>query len=448
MSAIAGVNREGKSHIVTALLEKMKHRGNARRSLFEKKGTTYGISWNVPEEKFVSEYIASDRVADYKGAGHCAWAEPVIDSFILYRDEIGVAPLYYGWDKDEVFYFASEVKALLPYVSRVYQLPPGTRFDGQHLHSYYDLEIIKKLTTDKPDLIAKKLKALLESAVADFIRSDDVGSWLSGGLDSSTICAIAARQIPKFQTFAAGLKGAPDLECAREVADFIKSDHHEVIVTVDDMVAALPEVIYHLESFDALLVRSTITNFLVAKRASEFVSEVFSGEGGDELFAGYEYLKSIPEKQLPSELVKLTNSLHNTALQRVDRCSSAHGTTAHVVFLHPEIVKFAFAIPLGLKLNNGVEKWILRKAIEEDLPEKIINRPKAKFWEGAGVQELISAHADKAISDKDFSLERKLKNGWILNTREELLYYRIFKNHFGDDIDLEWMGRTGGSPVA
>ena len=168
---------------------------------------------------------------------------------------------------------------------------------------------------------------------------------------------------------------------------------------------------------------------------------------GDELFAGYEYLKSIPLSQLENELVKLTCALHNTALQRVDRCASAFGTTAHVVFTDPGVVSFAFTIPVRYKLNGTTEKWILRKAIEDLLPYNIFKRPKAKFWEGAGVKELISQYAEKKIGDNEFRQDRKLSGGLVINTKEELLYYRIFRDHFGSDINLSWLGRTKGSPV-
>jgi len=213
------------------------------------------------------------------------------------------------------------------------------------------------------------------------------------------------------------------------------------------MIRVLPDVIYHLESFDALLVRSSITNYLVAKLASEHVSEVFSGEGGDELFAGYDYLKSIPPEQLEKELIKITGSLHNTALQRVDRSASAHGTRAHVVFANPEVVRFALTIPVKYKIFNNQEKWILRKAMEELLPDSILQRPKAKFWEGAGVENVLSEYASKMITDRDFRIERITSNGLNINTKEELFYYRIFKDHFGSDHNLKWMGRTKGSPV-
>jgi asparagine synthase (glutamine-hydrolysing) len=442
MAAIAGITVQGASSIVSGMLEKMSHRGKDQISIIEKNETTYGISWDEFEDKYVSEYLASDKICDFKGSCHYAWARPEKGSFILYRDELGVAPLYYGWDQEGIFYFASEVKALLPYISRIIELQPGCEFNGRLPHPYFELKYPQNQNDAKPEQIALKLRKMLENSVKSYIRSDNIGSWLSGGLDSSTICAIASKHIKKLQTFAAGLRDAPDLEYAREVSRFIKSQHHEVVVSVNEMIKSLPEVIYHLESFDALLVRSSITNFIVSKKASQFVSEVFSGEGGDELFAGYEYLKSLPENQLPSELIKITKNLHNTALQRVDRCSSGNGIVAYVAFLHPEVVNYAFSIPVKYKLHKSVEKWILRKAIEGDLPEKVLNRPKAKFWEGAGVREVISSYANEKIKNKDFNKERRLYNGWILNTREELLYYRIFRDHFGSDLDLHWMGRT------
>ncbi len=294
--------------------------------------------------------------------------------------------------------------------------------------------------------MATELRELLEASVEKRVGDAQVGSWLSGGLDSSAMAALARPHMDTLHTFAAGVSGAPDIEHAREVAAFIGSDHHEVIVTLDDMLAALPKVIYHLESFDALLVRSSITNYLVAKLASEYVDEVFTGEGGDELFAGYEYIKSLDPVLLPDELIDIANRLHNTALQRVDRSASAHGTVAHVGILDPDVVDYALRIPVDFKLKDGVEKWIFRRAMDGALPERVLNRKKAKFWEGAGVSELLAGYADEHITDEEFARERTLPNSWTVNTKEELMYYRIFREHFGELEDLSWMGRTKGAP--
>jgi len=150
---------------------------------------------------------------------------------------------------------------------------------------------------------------------------------------------------------------------------------------------------------------------------------------------------------LADELIDLTQRLHNTALQRVDRSASAHGTVAYVCFLDSEVIDYALRIPAEYKLHNNVEKWILRVALDGELPEKVLKRKKAKFWEGAGVEELMAGYAEQSISDSDFNAEQHLANGWTLNSKEELLYYRIFEENYGDLEDYSWMGRTKKIPA-
>jgi asparagine synthase (glutamine-hydrolysing) len=295
--------------------------------------------------------------------------------------------------------------------------------------------------------MAKELYHRLATAVEQRLEKGEVGSWLSGGLDSSAMAALARPHLEQLHTFAVGLPGAPDLEFARMVAGSIQAEHHEIVVSQEELLEVLPETIYHLESFDALLVRSSLTNYLAGRYAAEYVPAVLSGEGGDELFAGYDYLRSLDTEDLHDELVDITGQLHNTALQRVDRCSAAHGIVAHVPFLDPEVVDYALRIPAKHKLHAGVEKWILRKALDGILPRQVQNRRKAKFWAGAGVGGLMAEYADESITDSDFARERQLPNGWTLNTKEELLYYRLFCEHFGELEALEWMGRTKGAPT-
>ena len=422
------------------------HRGPAGSTIIETSIATLGAVLDPSDAPAAAGRYRGSIVRDGEGHTRLAEANGGGERLTLMRDALGVAPLYYGRLSGGALCFASEVKALAPLTGDIGELPPGTIFDGEQFQTYYQ-PAEQPAMPAAPSRIAEELQRRLAESVQRHVGDREMGAWLSGGLDSSALAALARPHVERFHTFAAGLPGAPDLEFAREVADFIDSEHHEVVVTFDDLLAVLPEVIYHLESFDARLVRSSLTNYLVARAAAAYVPHVLSGEGGDELFAGYEYLKALAPDELPGELVDIIGRLHNTALQRVDRCASAHGTTAHVAFLDPSVVELALKIPVEFKLHDGVEKWILRRAMDGALPDSVLERTKAKFWEGAGVGELLAQHAEEEISDADFRAERALSNGWLLSSKEELLYYRIFRERFGGSLDLDWMGRTKDAPL-
>ncbi len=443
MPGIAGVASYGKRELVERMLKRMAHRGRAGQDVAEFQTVTLGSVW--PE--CLRSAVCRDTllVRDYAGEERFAEARATNDGIVLSRDPIGAAPLYYGRGPDGELCFASEVKGLLEATRDVNELPPGCTYDGVHINRYFELRPRPTLPGDARK-IADGLRSRLAEAVRRCIRGDTVGAWLSGGLDSSAMAALARPHVRKLHTVAGGVAGAPDLAFARQVANFIGSEHVEVVVTLEDMLAVLPAVIYHLESFDALLVRSSVMNYLVARRMAERVGEAFSGEGGDELFAGYEYLKGLDRQDLAGELADITGRLHNTALQRVDRCAAAHGLVVYVPFVNPEVVDYALRIPVELKIRDGVEKWILRQALEGLLPPPVLNRPKAKFWQGAGVGELLARYADGTISDGDFARERKLDNGWELAGKEELAYYRLFREYYGRASDFSWMGRTKPTP--
>ncbi len=446
MSGIAGIISPQKNQLVESMLQKMNHRGQAWQAITENNETTLGMNGITIQKKAWIDFKENGLAKDGCVPGRFAEAQTTKNGVILKRDPIGAAPLYYGWTKENELCFASEVKALLLATTDIHELPPGSTFDGEMVTSYYDVNI-RQPVNETPEVIAKNLRKKLENSIEKSIGDGEIGSWLSGGLDSSIMAALASQKVNEVHTFAAGLNGAPDLFFASQMADHIHSDHYEVIVGLDEILTTLPEVIYSLETFDALLIRSSILNYIVAKFASDYVPAVFSGEGGDELFAGYDYLKGMESEMLPSELVDIIGRLHNTALQRVDRCASAHGTLPHLGFLDPDVVDYALQIPHEYKLKDGVEKWILRQSVSDLLPDPILNRTKAKFWEGGGFEDLIAEYADSQVSSHDFEAERELSNGWRINTKEELLYYRLFKEYFGEVEDLTWMGRTKGAPI-
>lgn len=447
MTAIAGIAAANVEAQVEAMLVKMGHRGQEGCLVKSIDGVTMGVCWPAGQLDAGDRLEETCRAEDVVSDSHYAWAAPDGETFTLSRDPLGVAPLYYGRNGEGQLCFASEVKGLVDAIEEIRELPPGSEMRSEQLSHHFTLTERDPLDVPRQE-VAAELRKRLEAAVAERAgRGVPFGSWLSGGLDSSALAALSCRHIRSLHTFAAGFEGAPDLEAARLVARHIGAVHHEVIPTFREIVQVIPDVIRHLESFDALLVRSSLMNFLVAKLAADYVPAIFSGEGGDELFAGYSYLKNLSLEELSSELVDISNRLHNTALQRVDRCASAHGTVAYVAFLDQDVLEYAVSIPPEYKIVSGLEKWILRQAVMDLLPYQIVQRKKAKFWEGAGVEERLSVFAEAQVTDADFERERVLPDGSQLNTKEELFYYRIFADQVGHLEDLNWMGRTKGAPI-
>jgi asparagine synthase (glutamine-hydrolysing) len=454
MAGIVGIAQSGRTELVEEMLDAIAHRGPAGRKVLRTKAATLGVVWPEAQDEDYSQLRKRSFVWDGRFSGDLARAEkdsPLALAYVdrrglhLLRDGLGIAPLYYG-EIDGVLAFASEIKALVGQAEKIKEFPPGHWYHPKKgLVRFFDLRPVPPLAIEAEEA-ATRLRACLKKSIKGYAETGEVGSLLSGGLDSSTMAALARPYLEKLHTFAAGLKGAPDLYYARQIAGYIQSEHHEVTVSFDELIKILPEVIYHLESFDALLVRSSLTHYLVTKMAAEYVPAVFSGEGSDELFAGYSYIKDLPPEKLPEELIDITRRLHNTALQRVDGMTAANGLVAYMSFLEPEVVSLALRIPPEYKLYRGdgqpVEKWILRKAMKGILPREVLYRPKVKFWEGAGVADKLARYADEKISDLEFQRERTLPDGCKLRNKEELLYYRIFCEHFGELPDLSFIGRT------
>ena len=382
--------------------------------------------------------------------GMFAFAIQHNDEIFMARDPIGIKPLYYGKSANgKKFFFASEIKALMGQVERIKEFPAGHWYHSRlGWHKYYQLE--KNIHPfDGAELDAPPaIKSTLRSAVYKRLLADvPVGVSLSGGLDSSIVTALAREETEHLHSFAVGVEGSPDLEAARQMSGHLDTIHHEYIYNTQDMVEALPHVLYHLESFDPALVRSAIPNYFLAKLASQHVKVILTGEGADEVFAGYDYLAryETPE-ELQDEMVYITNALHNTNLQRADRMSMAFGLEARVPFLDVKSISLAMGIPANWKLHQErVPKHLLRQSFADDLPEQIVNRPKAKFSKGAGSSELIAQEAVEKITDQEFSSERdRLKKDWGYNlqNKEALYYYRVLREHYSDEWILPTMGKS------
>ena len=240
-----------------------------------------------------------------------------------------------------------------------------------------------------------------------------VGVFLSGGLDSSLVAAIAARWAARegtiLHTFAVGTDGSPDLLAARTVAEFLGTDHHEIDYRAAEALESLPNVVRAIESFDPGLVRSAVPNYMLARMTRQHVRVVLTGEGADELFAGYDYLREFTEPDaLRVELERTVRSLHNLNLQRCDRVTMAHAVEARVPFLDREVIEWALRVPADAKLAGpGVpEKRLLREAFDGWLPDELLWREKAEFGDGSGARDVLSEAIEGDISDDEFEAER------------------------------------------
>lgn len=485
MSRIAGIMMPEGKNLVIQMLEKMKHPHFELTSIWEGARVTFGaLKLNQVKERpgplsvskkgtniiMDGRIVHSERLIPAK-TGRKPHLERIIDTYnqlgiktfeflegefalaiaeknrlILARDHLGIRPLYYGFHNGHLC-FASEIKALVDVVEEIKEFPPGHFFLSDLGLFPFKPFIPEGIEIEYPQDKAKGLYDYLSQAVERAIPSSikEIGVWLSGGIDSSAMAALAKNNLEHVHTFSAGVEGAPDLEYSRLVARYIGAKHHERLYSLEEMLKVLDKVIYHLESFDAPLIRSAIGNYLVAEVAAEHVPFVLSGEGGDELFAGYDYQKNCKgEVELTLCIQEAIAALHNTALQRVDRSACAHGHGVATPFLDPDLVRYALAIPARLKIReeNGLEKWPLRQAMAGHLPDEVVNRKKEKFWQGAGVWDILADYAEQKITNEEFAREMEINPNFHLRSKEELLYFQIFKSFFGDKVPLEEIGRT------
>ncbi len=367
------------------------------------------------------------------------------------RDPIGIKPLYYG-EHDGALWFASELKALAKFCPNMKEFPPGTSFhSGQGFSTFYTVPDLKAESWSIDECISR-LRDTLERCVVKRLMSDvPLGAFLSGGLDSSLIAALAKKHMGSLHTFTVGVEGSRDVEAARIVARHIGSIHHEYVITPEEVIAKLPEIIYYLESYDQDLVRSAIPCFFTSRLAAENVKVILTGEGADELFAGYTYYKGITDTDiLHKELRRSVTALHDVNLQRVDRMTMAQSIEGRVPFLDLEMIKLGQRIPAQFKLSVGErpEKWILRKAFEDLLPEEIVWRDKEQFDEGSGTVDLVNHALAGIMSENEAILYRERHANEKLRSAEECHYHKLFMEVFDHpEPILKNVGRWAERPA-
>ena len=406
------------------------------------------------------------------------------DVYLIARDEIGVIPLYQGWDKSGRYYVASELKALEGECVSIQEFPNGcyyyskdkepVRWYKRSWESYENVKTMPKATDEKGEIInptvIEKVRNGLEEAVRKQLMSDvPYGVLLSGGLDSSIIAAITQKYSkkrietdskeaawwPQLHSFAVGLEGSPDLIAAKKAADYIGTVHHEIHFTIQEALDALPDVIYHIETYDITTVRASTPMYLLARAIKSMgIKMVLSGEGSDELFGGYLYFHKAPNAQeFHEELVRKMSKLHLYDCLRANKSLMAWGVEGRVPFLDKEFIDIAMNLNPSDKMNillpdgsQRIEKWIIRKAFEDLLPAEICWRQKEQFSDGVGYNwiDTLKKMTEEKISDAEFA---RRENRFPINppkTKEEYYYREIYSSLFPSDSAAKVVPQEAG----
>ena len=378
------------------------------------------------------------------------------DKYLIARDHMGIIPLYMGWDKDDIFYISSELKSLEGVCDKIELFPPGHYLESNSMNlvKWYDPEWVSYEHVKDSETSIKAIHDSLSAAVKRQLMSDvPYGVLLSGGLDSSITSALAKKfaskriesndkqdaWYPQLHSFSVGLKDAPDLKAARIVADHIGTIHHEINFTVQEGIDAIRDVIYHLETYDITTIRASTPMYLIARAIKSLgIKMVLSGEGADELFGGYLYFHKAPNaKEFHEETVRKLDKLHQYDCLRANKSLAAWGIEGRVPFLDKEFIDVAMNInPEDKMIKNGrIEKWVLREAFKDYLPESVLWRQKEQFSDGVGYSWIDSLKDLVSKEVSDHNLENASKT-YPINTprnKEEYYYRSIFNNHFPSD---------------
>lgn len=364
---------------------------------------------------------------------------------IAARDPIGIRPLYYGMLSNGDYVFASEAKNLVSICKKVMPFPPGHYFKNGKFECYNDISKVKNVCADDVETACKNIHDKLIKGIEKRLDADaPVGFLLSGGLDSSLVCSVAAKLSQKpIKTFAIGMStDAIDLKYAKEVAEYIGADHTEVIITKDDVIKALPDVVALLGTFDITTIRASIGMYLVCKYIHENTDlrVLLTGEISDELF-GYKYTDFAPNAQeFQKESEKRVKELHMYDVLRADRCISVNSLEARVPFGDLDFVSYVMSLDPKIKMNTyGKGKYLLRHAFEGDyLPYDILMREKAAFSDAVGhsMVDYLKMYAETCYTDKEFEDLKSKYTHAAPFTKESLLYRELFEKSYPGQSEM------------
>ncbi len=407
-------------------------------------------------EVILALYRASgvDFLDDLDGIFAFVLYDQARDRYVVARDPVGVMPLYLGRDGEGVLYVASEMKALTPVCETVSIFPPGHVLDsaeGPLPRPYRDRSWRRWETLETRPPEPNVLREALDAAVRRQLMSDvPYGALLSGGLDSSVIAALAARHShrrvedderteawwPRLHTFCIGLDGSPDAAAARAVAEHIGSVHHDFRFTVQEGLDALRDVVWHLETYDVTTIRAGTPMLLMARRIRAMgIKMVLSGEGADEVFGGYLYFHKAPDaRAFHEETVRKLDRLHLYDCLRANKAMAAWGVEARVPFLDPVFLDLAMTLDPEAKRpkHERMEKYLIREAFADLLPESVAWRQKEQFSDGVGYGwiDALRENAESRVSDAQLADAPLRFPHNPPATKEAYLYRSLFESLF------------------
>ena len=366
--------------------------------------------------------------------------------FIAARDPIGIRPLYYGYTKTGKIMFASEPKNLVSLTDKILPFPPGHYYKDGKFICYRDITKVDKVSQDDLETACSKIKDKLIKGIEKRLDADaPLGFLLSGGLDSSLVCAVSSKILgKKIKTFAVGMNtDAIDLKYAKQVADYIGSEHHEIIITKEDVLSSLEEVIKILGTYDITTIRASMGMYLICKAIHEQtdIRVLLTGEISDELF-GYKYTDYAPNaEEFQKESVKRVHELHMYDVLRADRCISVNSLEARVPFGDLDFVSYVMSIDPKMKMNTyNMGKYLLRHAFEDTkcLPDNILFRDKAAFSDAVGHSLVndLKEYAESYYSNEEYEKKIKLYKFSRPFTKESLLYREIFEKYYPNQAQM------------
>ena len=379
------------------------------------------------------------------------------DWLIVARDPYGVRPLFEGEDEKGNLFFSSEMKGLPTTVTRVRPVEPGTyRIYDTNTRTllraarYHHIPLLKFPVFENVAIARQAVRESLEAAVKKRLMTQrPVAALLSGGLDSSLIAALVARQMraagvkERLKTFSIGMAGSEDLRYARQVAAWIDSEHTEVVVTADEMWSSVPAVVRDIESFDTTTVRASVGNWLVAREVARRCDAkvVFNGDGSDEVFGSYLYFNSAPsDEAYEAEVLRLLREIHTFDVLRSDRSIASHGLEPRTPFLDKTFVATVMALPTWMRRpvkGDRIEKWILRLAFDDGytLPKEVLWRKKEAFSDGVSGQEKswYQITQERAAAEVPLNWRTSAPLMWgnpMPTTAEMYLYRQLFERNY------------------